>query len=124
MSDETIRLTLPADPEYGRVARTAAAALALRLGFPYTEIEELRLAIDEMLILLLRPEGAPGVVTLEFEPTDAGVNIEATTTAGADQAWIDTGGRARFEELVSPIVDTWEIDDDITRVHLVKERAE
>ena len=124
MGDETIRLSLPADPEYGRVARTAAAALALRLGFAYTEIEELRLAIDEMLILLLRPEGAPGVVTLEFEPTDTGVTIEATTTAGADQAWVDTGGRARFEELVAPMVDAWEIDDDATGVRLVKQRAE
>ncbi len=123
MSDETIRLTLPADPEYGRVARTAAAALALRLGFAYSEIEELRLAIDEMLILLLRPEGAPGVVTLEFEPTEVGVNIQATTTAGSDQAWIDTGGRARFEELVAPMVDTWEIDEDATRVNVAKERS-
>ena len=130
MSDETIRLTLPADPEYGRVARTALAALALRLGFAYSQIEELRLAIDEPLILLLRPEdgerpeGGKGVVTLDFEPTETGIKIEARSTAGAGQARGDTDSRARFEGLVAPVVDEWEVDDHATCVHLVKERTD
>ena len=39
---DEIRLTLPSEPEYGRLARIAAAALALRAGFDYPEIEDLR----------------------------------------------------------------------------------
>ena len=61
-----IRLVLPAEPDYGRIARVAASSLALRLGFSFAEIEDLRLAVDEMVILLMRPEGGPGDITIEF----------------------------------------------------------
>jgi hypothetical protein len=59
--DDHVRLSLPARHEYARIARIGVAALALRMGFTYREIEDLRLAVDEALIFLLgsdRPANA------------------------------------------------------------------
>lgn len=122
MGDDRIRLTLPADPEYGRVARTAAAGLALRLGFSYGEIEDLRLAIDEVLILLLRPSAESDQVTLVFEPTEEGLVLDAST-GQTPTDWPDEEACNRFEYLVDPVVDAWEVDEDQGRVHLVKHKT-
>jgi len=115
-----INLTLPAEPEYGRIARIAASSIALRLGLPFADIEDIRLAIDETIILLLRPEGSPGEITVEFAIEPEQLVIEATTTAGRDQHWLDSGARKRFDELVGETVDEHDIDEDLFRVRLVK----
>lgn len=116
---DEIRLTLPSEPEYGRLARIAAAALALRAGFDYPEIEDLRIAVDEAVIVLLRPEGSPGSVTITFRIGADELDITARSTAGDDQHWIDAGARARFERLVGGLVDVAEIDEAGRWVHLV-----
>ena len=119
---ELIRLALPAEPEYGRLARITASSLALRLGFTYAQIEDLRLAIDETIILLLRPEGTTGEITLTFTVERTGLVIDALSTAGADQAWIDQGALGRFEAIVGDTVDAFEVDEHGHHVHLVKRR--
>src|SRR3954447_2487079 len=120
---QLIRLALPAEPEYGRLARITASSLALRMGFTFAEIEDLRLAVDETIILLLRPEGAPGEITLTFTVERTGLVIDAVTTAGARQAWVDQGALGRFEAIVSDTVDAFDVDEQGHHVHLVKRRA-
>ena len=58
-SDE-VRLQVPASPEFLRLARVTAAGLAGRLGFNYDEVEDLRLAIDELCFGLTGPTAARG----------------------------------------------------------------
>lgn len=121
-ADSSVRLTLPADPAYGRVARTAAAGLALRMGFAYSAIEDLGLAIDELLILLLRPDSEPGTVTMVFQPSAEGLTIDASTDAPRGGQWIEADARDRFERLVSPNVDAWSIDDESRAIQVVKHK--
>lgn len=65
--EDHIRLTVPARPEYVRLARLTASSLAARLGFTYDEIEDLRLAVDELCFLLVGPgQGRDGIVSLTF----------------------------------------------------------
>ena len=120
--DDHIRLALPADAEYGRIARIAAAGLALRMGFSYREIEDLRLAVDEALILLLRPDHADGVLTLEFAPTTdlLVIDLDAGADGGSPP---DEASRARFADIVGDVVDRYELADDGHRVRLVKSHA-
>ena len=117
---DVIRLVLPAEPEYGRIARVAASSLALRLGLTFADIEDLRIAVDEAIILLLRPEGAPGEITLEFTVEPGKLAIDASTTAGEDQHWLDAGALRRFEEIVADTVDEHAVDLDHRHVHLLK----
>jgi hypothetical protein len=64
-SDE-VRLQVPASPEFLRLARVTAAGLAGRLGFNYDEVEDLRLAIDELCFGLMGPSPRPGIVELRY----------------------------------------------------------
>lgn len=120
LDDDEVRLVIPAAADYSRVARVAISGLGARLGLRFAEIEDLRIAVDETLILLLRPEGAAGNVVFTFHIAADRLTIDATTSAGSGQHWLDSGARSRFEQLVGPVVDEHELDEDGTRVHLVK----
>jgi serine/threonine-protein kinase RsbW len=48
-----VRLVVPASPEYLRLVRLTAAGLASRLGFTFDEVEDLRIAVDELCFHLL-----------------------------------------------------------------------
>jgi serine/threonine-protein kinase RsbW len=52
MSD-TVELSIPARPELLSLARLAVAAVAARAGFDFEEIEDLRLALDELCAPLI-----------------------------------------------------------------------
>jgi anti-sigma regulatory factor (Ser/Thr protein kinase) len=121
-SPEQIRLALPAEPEYGRLARITASRLALNMGFTFPEIEDLRLAVDEMIILLLRPEGRSGEIIITFTVEPTGLTLDATSTAGTDQPWLDQGALGRFEAIVRDTVDQFAVDEHGHQVHLVKLR--
>lgn len=58
-----VRLVVPAAPEYLRLVRLTAAGLASRLGFTFDEVEDLRIAVDELCFHLLgeddEDEGLP-----------------------------------------------------------------
>jgi hypothetical protein len=117
---DQIRLVIPAEAGYGRLARITVSGLARRLGFGNRAVQDLRLAVDETVILLLRPEGGPGSISLVFQVDHAGLDIEATTTAAMDQAWIDQGALARFEAIVGATVDSYAVDEQGHHVHLLK----
>src|SRR5256886_9524240 len=53
-----VRLVVPAVPEYLRLVRLTAAGLASRLGFTFDEVEDLRIAVDELCFHLLGGAGA------------------------------------------------------------------
>jgi hypothetical protein len=120
-SDE-VRVVVPARPEYLRLARVTAAGLAGRLGFSYDEIEDLRLAIDELCFGLTGATGKHGTVELVYDVEPSSLTVE---------------GRGRFEEDIAPVgltelstvilsalVDEHELSSDLEGPHfrLVKRR--
>ena len=54
-----VRLVVPASPEYLRLVRLTAAGLASRLGFTFDEVEDLRIAVDELCFHLLGEDPGP-----------------------------------------------------------------
>jgi serine/threonine-protein kinase RsbW len=68
-------LRFPAEPRYAGVARTAVAATAERLDLTVDRIEDLRLAVSELMALASATSaGAEVAVTIR---TDSGLSIEA-----------------------------------------------
>ena len=65
-SDDEVRLAVPAKPEFLGLARVTAAGLASRLGFSYDQIEDVRLAIDEICFGMTGSRGRDGTLELRF----------------------------------------------------------
>ena len=64
-----VRLVVPAAPEYLRLVRLTAAGLASRLGFTFDEVEDLRIAVDELCFHLLGDgDGDGGTATATTRP--------------------------------------------------------
>jgi len=73
-SDE-VRLVVPATPEFLRLARVTASGIASRLGFTFDDVEDLRLAIDELCFSLIG-RGRPGTVLLRYVVRPDALEVE------------------------------------------------
>jgi hypothetical protein len=101
-SDE-VRLVVPASPEFLRLARVTAAGLAGRLGFNYDEVEDLRLAIDELCFGLTGPTGRPGSVELRYVLSEDTLIVEGRGYFADDRAPLEL---TELSELIlSALVD-------------------
>ncbi|MGE5826928.1 MAG: anti-sigma regulatory factor [Micromonosporaceae bacterium] len=119
---DVVELTVPAEPAYLAVVRTATAGLAARLRFSLDEIEDLRIAVDEacaMLLTLPPPPAEPPTLTCRFRVLADGLAVSVSAPTGAaavlpaDQsfAWqvltahaADVSGRAKDGQAVIDLV--------------------
>jgi hypothetical protein len=118
---DEVRLAVPAKPEFLRLARVTAAGLASRIGFSFDEVEDLRLAIDELCYGLTGPAGREGMVEVRYLLEDDGLVIEG-------EAEFRAGGRASLTELSEIILEALVDEHDFSdgevgpRFRLVKRR--
>lgn len=74
---DVVRLVVPAMPEFLRLARITAAGLASRLGFSFDQVEDLRLAIDELCYGLVGNHGHPeGTVHVRYVIGDDSLEVQ------------------------------------------------
>lgn len=85
-SNETVQLTVPADPAYVSVVRTVTASLAARRDFTIEEIDDLRIAVDEASALLLPHAGPAGSLSATFGGAGSTLTIEVSVPAGGTAA--------------------------------------
>ena len=64
---DTISIRIPASPAYLQVVRLIAAGLASRLRFTIDEIEDLKIAVDELSAYLTGAQGRDGTLEVAFE---------------------------------------------------------
>lgn len=123
---DQIRLSLPAEAAYGRLARIAATTLARRLGFGFRAIEDLGLALDETLIFLLSVESHTGEdsldVVLDVKGEDLAVGVTLLSAAGEPPTAFASTDRARFSQLVGETVAEWDIDEAAATVNILARR--
>jgi hypothetical protein len=123
MSDE-VQLVMPADPEFLRLARVTAMGLASRLQFTIDEIDDLRIAIDELLFGLIGNKGRPGRVTMVYSLVDAGLEVKAH---GVFEDGETTPGLTELSELIlDAVADEHELTPDgpSPSFRLLKRRVE
>ena len=107
-----VRLVVPASPEYLRLVRLTAAGMASRLGFTFDEVEDLRIAVDELCFHLLGDAHHDGL------PDDSGT-MDLVYSAGEDYIVISgrtgrSGGVPEpselSEQILDALVDEHEVD--------------
>ena len=126
MSDgqgEQVRLTMPATPHLLRVARLTAAGLASRLGFSFDELEDLKIAVDELCFAMVGTRGGEGNLTLDYRLDGDGIIIEGSSDTPAPPRGDATGELSDL--ILSAVVDDYEVssDDASMRFRLRKRRT-
>jgi serine/threonine-protein kinase RsbW len=120
VTGEIIRLTVPAALEFVRIVRLTASGVASRLGFDVEEIEDLRVAVDELASLVV--EAADGAeLAVQFAVQDDRLRIEgeaALTPERADNARVDD----LTAQILAAVVDEWDLTttDGIVRFTCVR----
>lgn len=120
-SSVAVDLRFPPSPELMRLARVTASGLAGRLGFTYEEVEDLRLAIDELCFALLGKGHVEGSLHLHYA-----INAEALEIEGHADGPVADHRRPHLTELseriLDALVDEHSLDADGHRFRLVKRR--
>jgi hypothetical protein len=103
---DRVELSLPARPELLFLVRMTAAAVASRADFGYDQIEDLRLAIDELALTVSGDEATPGRLQLLFKWTEDAIEVvgvyEPDETEGPRR---DLGVAQPANELSARILD-------------------
>jgi hypothetical protein len=120
---DEVRLAVPASPEFVRIVRVTATGLASRVGFTYDEVEDLRLAIDELCHSVVGAKGRPGRLSVRYGITDDGLAVDGQGEAddGAVPALSDLS-----KQILGALVDEYGASLDSQgrpTFHLVKKHA-
>jgi anti-sigma regulatory factor (Ser/Thr protein kinase) len=106
--DETsIQLTIPATPDFLRLARLTAADVGSRVGLTFEEIDDLRIAVDELCFVLVEGAG-DAQLDLRFRLRDTEVSVEGVCTVGAGAAPVSPSDLATT--IVAAVVDSFHIE--------------
>ncbi|MDP9389522.1 MAG: hypothetical protein M3Q48_16800 [Actinomycetota bacterium] len=110
MQTDEVRLAVPATPEFLRLARVTASGLASRLGFTYDEVEDLRLAIDELCFVLIGSRGRDGTVDLRYTVVPGALQVEGVGTFRDDDT--DPMLASFSKQILAALVDEYGVHRD------------
>lgn len=98
-----IELSLPPDTRYMRLARLMASGVATTCGLPLEEVEDFRIAVDELCATLIEMgDGQP--VRLSFELTGDALRVEGTTAAARGEV-IDADRLSLSHQILDVVTD-------------------
>jgi serine/threonine-protein kinase RsbW len=125
VAGEEVRLTMPATPPLLRVARLTAAGLASRLGFSFDEIEDVKIAVDELCFALVGSKGRAGTLTVVYRLSDDELRIDGEGRFSANGTEPAPAPSELSAQILAAVVDEHSVsrDGDTVRFHLVKRRG-
>jgi hypothetical protein len=116
-----VRLTIPAEPDSVRLARLVAAGVAADAGLSIDDTEDLRIAVSELVALLIDGPATPDTdATITYRRTEGEVEVSGEYHAGADAA------EGALDDLVLEILRVviddhdFRVEGDVRRFRLVK----
>ena len=117
MTTEEIQLEIPASAGYLRLARLAAADVGARAGFSFEDIDDLRIAVDELCYAISGVDG-DSRLTLVYRLSDHCVEVEGRCSGNGVGPQTSELGRT----IVGAVVDEFELsqEGDVSRFRFVK----
>ena len=103
--DGVVRLSVPAALEYVRIVRLTGSGVASRLGFDIEEIENLRVALDELASMAI-DVASGGELEITFFTTDTELRITGRAPV-ADG--VDVGVEALTAQILKAVIDDYEL---------------
>jgi serine/threonine-protein kinase RsbW len=105
-----IRLTIPADFRYLRLARVTAAAVAADMDFSVQDIDDVRVAVDELAAILIEDAVEGTEMEICFTIADhGGLAVEGHVVGGSQ---VDPDVHPVAAELLALVVDRYELSVD------------
>lgn len=105
---DVVEINLPATADLVALARFTAATLAVKANFDVEEIEDLRLAVDELCVIMLR-KGSDGRLALRFEREGDDLEVSCAYVAAAGGESIrpepTMSGDSLSERILDALVD-------------------
>jgi serine/threonine-protein kinase RsbW len=98
---DTISVQIPASPEYLKMVRLVVSGLASRLRFTIDDIEDLKIAVDEMSAYLTGAQGRDGTLDITFEIHEDRIDIK-----GSGRFTAGTKVRTDLTEMSQMILET------------------
>lgn len=119
---DEISLSVPAQIAYARIVRVAAASLALHQGMSFSEIDDLRNVVDEVVGLLLAADGGEtdGMIDIIYRFSPAKFELEASRSGSgkfSDESIV------RFKESCNTLIDDFEYRTDLRWLRFSKSPA-
>lgn len=103
--EDAVRLTVPAALEYVRIVRLTGSGVASRLGFDVEEIENFRVALDELASMAIEAANA-GELEVSFFTTDSELRVVGRAPV-ADG--VDVGVDALTAQILKAVIDDYEL---------------
>lgn len=107
-----VQVKVPALPTYLRLGRLVAAGLAGECGFTVDEVDELRIAVDE-LIHLMAQESVGDEIELEYRVLDDTIMVLGTRSGVYLRPEIDP----LVAEILDAAADSWEVTTASNSIH-------
>ncbi|HVM02095.1 MAG TPA: ATP-binding protein [Acidimicrobiales bacterium] len=104
---DEVRLAVPATPEFLRLARVTASGIASRLGFTIDEVEDLRLAIDELCFVLVGNKDRDGSVELHYRIDRDQLDVEGVGRFDDDET--DPMLTAFSRQILGALLDDYDV---------------
>lgn len=115
--EHEIVLKIPADPEFVRVARVTASGLASRLHFSIDDVDDLRLALDELCHILVEkaPQGAE--LELRYQMFERGLVVTGTAPEPSEPSAKSEAVMALSKQILTALVDDHSVWSDESGRH-------
>ncbi|MET0325352.1 MAG: ATP-binding protein [Ilumatobacteraceae bacterium] len=95
--EATVRLSVPASPQYLSAARLVAASIGAESGLSVDDLEDLRLGVNELASALVEGAAPGSRIELEYVPAAGAITVNGSIEGG--------GGSAATDELMTRIMD-------------------
>jgi hypothetical protein len=106
--ENVVRLSVPAALEYVRIIRLTGSGVASRLGFDVEEIENLRVAIDELASMAIEASDG-GMLDITFRSGENELRIEGRAPAPSGA---EVGIDALTGQILKAVIDDYELRTD------------
>jgi len=119
VDEGSVSLTVPGRPEFLRLVRLAAADSGARADLSIDDVEDLRIAVDELTYALIGEHPVDELLTLRYVASPGVVEIEGTCAALGATVMSELS-----RAIIGAVVDEHEISDrdGVRQFRLVKRR--
>jgi anti-sigma regulatory factor (Ser/Thr protein kinase) len=104
---DEIHLEVPTSPDLLRLVRVVASGVASRLGFSIDEVDDVRLAVDELCWTVASRAGAGSTLAVRFVILDAAFTVEARLRPGPGERGEGGPLSALSERILGTLVEDY-----------------